>query len=398
VSRALAFTFKAVRRDGSLESGVVEATTREAAVAVLGSRGAFAIELVAPASHTARAGVNADDLALGLRALVTVLDSGVPLGKALAILDGLVPHAWLAALPDLRRRIEQGERLAAALEASPLPFPPEVIGIISAGEAGSGLVAATESAAQLLEQRAATRAALRNALAYPSMLLVAGSASVALLVGIVLPRFAGLLTEYGQTLPLLTRIVLMAGVAAKAAFFPVLLFAAAAAVLLPQWLAQPDRLRRLHRMLLRIPGVGAIRFAAATANTCSALAALLGSGVPLGTALTHAARASGDREIAARLLRARQRIASGERVHAALESERATTPTAARLVHIGEETGRLAELLAHAARIESTQGLQRLQRLTRRLEPLLILAFGAVVMVVAAALLQAMYGLRPVTS
>ena len=397
MSRVVAYTFRAVRRDGSREQGVVEATTREAAVALLGSRGAFAIQLEEPTAIQRRVRVSAEDLALGLRALVTVLASGIPLARALGMLEDLVPDSWQSALPELKRRIEQGERLGAALEASPLPFPQQVIGIISAGEAGSGLSAATESAAQVLEQRAAMRGALRNALAYPAMLAVAGTASVALLIGVVLPRFAELLTDYGQTLPLSTRVVLAAGVIARVALVPTIVTLAVVGALLPSWLAQRDRLQRLHRLLLRTPAVGQIRRSAATAHACSALAALLDSGVPLAAALLHGARASGDREMEARIVRARERIATGERISAALRATGAMTPTAIRLVRIGEESGTLGDMLHHAARIESTQALQRLQRLTRALEPLMILLFGAFVMVVAAALLQAMYGLRPLT-
>lgn len=395
MSRAVTFAYKAVRRDGSREAGVIEAASRQNAVALLGTRGAFAVEVAPSVTSEQRARVSAEDLALGLRALVTILASGIPLARALVILDDLLPDAWLAALPDVRRRVEQGERLADALEASALPLPPEVIGILAAGEAGSGLVAAADSAAVLLEQRAAARAALRNALAYPSMLALAGSASVALLVGVVLPRFASLLTDYGQTLPLSTTVVLTMGAAARVLFIPALLVLALVVALLPAWLARSNRLLRLHQLLLAIPSVGPIRSASATANAASTLAALLNAGVPLGVALSHAARATGDREIEARLLRARQRIGTGERIFAALKAEHAMTATTIRLVRIGEETGKLADMLAQASRIEATQAVQRLQRLTRRLEPALILAFGGVVMIVAAALLQAMYGLRP---
>ncbi len=393
----IAYRFTAVRRDGSREQGVIEAATRDAAVALLGSRGVFATDLAEPTLSQRRVRASAEDLALGLRALVTVLSSGVPLSRALAMLDELVPESWQVALPELRRRVEQGERLGAALEASPLPFPPQVIGIVSAGEAGSGLAAATESAAQLLEQRAAMRAALRNALAYPCMLAVAGSASVALLIGFVLPRFAELLTDYGQTLPLSTRFVLAVGAFARAALIPTIVALAVVLVLLPAWLAQHDRIRRLQSLVLRLPAIGAIRHSTATAHACSALAALLSSGVPIGVALVHAARASGDREIEARVARAREAIATGERIATALQRGGAFTTTAIRLVRVGEETGQLAQMAAHAARIESTNALQRLQRLTRGLEPVLILLFGGVVMIVAAALLQAMYGLRPLT-
>src|SRR5439155_23940113 len=364
------FAFKAVRRDGTIETGIVEASDRGAAAALIGSRGAFAIQVTAeaPAPH-ARLRISADDLALGLRALATLLGSGIPIARALAILEDLVPVAWLAALPDLRQRVTQGEHLAAALEASPLPLPSHVIGIIHAGEAGSGLGAAVESAAQLLEARAATRAALRNALAYPSILTVAGSASVALLVGVVLPRFADLLADTGQVLPTSTRIVLALGSAVHGALIPALFALAGAGALWRAWVAQPEGLTRWHRLLLEAPAVGPIRRSAAAANACSALAALLGAGVPLAAALPPAARATGDRAVESRLLAARRRIATGEGVGSALQAENALTPTVVRLVRLGEETGRLTDMLAHAAAIESGLARQRLQRAIRMLEP-----------------------------
>jgi type II secretory pathway component PulF len=390
------FTFKAMRRDGTVETGVLDASSRDAAVALIGSRGAFAIEVAgAPAAHQGQLRIGADDLALGLRALATLLGSGIPIARGLAILPDLAPPGWLAAVPELRRRVAQGEHLAAALSASGLPLPSDVIGLIQAGEAGSGLTRAAEAAAQLLETRAAAKAALRSALAYPLLLAVAGSASVALLVGVVLPRFAGLLADTGQALPASTTLVLGLGGVARSALIPVLFALAGGVALWRAWIARPEGLGHWHRLLLEAPIVGPIRQAAAAASACSTLAALLDAGVPLAAALPHAARATGDRAIESRLLAARQHIARGEAIGAALGAERALTPTAVRLVRLGEETGQLARMLAHAGAIESAQALQRLQRAVRALEPALILLFGGLVMIVAAALLQAMYGLRP---
>lgn len=396
MNTSVAFAFKAVRQDGAIETGTVEAASREAAIAQLGTRGAFAVSVsVAPAIERRPAGLSADDLAQGLRALATLLGSGVPLGRALAILEELAPPSWRHALPALRQRVEQGESLGAGLEASSLGLPPYVLGLLQAGEAGSGLTAALESAAQMLETRVATQTAVRNALAYPLMLAVAGGASVALLVGVVLPRFANLLADAGQTLPLSTRLVLQLGSTARAVFVPGMLLLIGLTVLWRAWVATPEGMKRWHHWLLTGPVIGTIRWSAASANACSALTALLSAGVPLAVALPHAGRASGDRALESRLLAARRRIESGQSIASAMHAEAALTPAAIRLVRVGEETGALAGMLGHAARIESEQALQRLRRLIRILEPMLILLFGCLVMAVAAALLQAMYGLRP---
>ncbi|HMJ57579.1 MAG TPA: type II secretion system F family protein, partial [Gemmatimonadales bacterium] len=216
------FAFTAVRPNGAVETGVVEAETREAAASLIGARGTFPITVTRRSAGLggAHTRVGGQDLALGLRALATLLQSGIPLARALAILDDLAPPAWKSALPDLRHRVEQGQPLGVALEASSLTLPAHVIGILRAGEAGSGLAAAVEQAALLLETRAATRAALRSALAYPAMLAVAGGASVTLLVTVVLPRFATLLIDYGQSLPLSTRVVLGIGALVRVLALP----------------------------------------------------------------------------------------------------------------------------------------------------------------------------------
>jgi general secretion pathway protein F len=157
---------------------------------------------------------------------------------------------------------------------------------------------------------------------------------------------------------------------------------------------KPAGLARWHRFLMDAPALGPIRRAAATANSCAALSALLDAGVPLAAALPHAARASGDRAMETCLLGARSRIAQGAALSAALRAENALTPTVVRMVRIGEETGRLAEMLTQGGTLEGAQALQRVQRAISVVEPALILLFGGMVMIVAAALLQAMYGLR----
>lgn len=396
MTHSQAFDFRAVRRDGAVESGTIEAATREAAISLLSSRGAFPISVsTAPSPQGNPRKVNSDELAQGVRALATLLASGVPLARALVILEDLAPPSWKAVLPTVKLRVEQGESLGACLRTSALGLPPHVIGLIEAGEAGSGLATAVEGSAKLLESRATTRAAMRNALTYPLMLGVAGSASVALLVGVVLPRFASLLVDVGQALPLSTRFVLNAAAVFRIAFVPGIAMMLGLAFAWRAWVAKPEGLQRWHAWLLDRPFVGPIRWSAATANAASVLTALLSVGVPVSAALPHAGRASGDRAIESRLLAVRTRIAGGQRISSAMQAEAALTPAAIRLVRVGEETGELADMLAHASRIEADQALQRLQRLVRIVEPVMVLLFGGIVMIVATSLLQAMYGLRP---
>jgi len=390
------YLFRALRPDGVLERGSVEAESHEAAATLLAGRGLFPIELAPDSVPVARRErISVADLALGLNVLATLLESGLPIGRALAVLEGLAPASWRGALPALRTAIREGKGVGAALAASSLDIPPVVIGIVRAGEAGSGLAPAVRRAAELAESMAATRAAVRSALAYPVILAIAGAGSMALLVGVVLPRFTTILADLGQELPASTRFVLSTFSVARGAALPSLVALAVGIALWRVWVAGERGRTRWHEMLLSLPVLGSYRQSAATARVTAALAALLESGVPLAAALPHAARACGDAAISARLLAARSAIVSGTSVAAAFAEANALTPTGVRLVKAGEETGRLGAMLAHAARLEEERASVLLRSAVRLLEPGLILLFGGVIALVAAALLQAVYAVRP---
>lgn len=390
------FAYRAARADGAMETGEVAAANRDAAVIALTSRGLWPMDVEVRRSVLGmRAGIPTAELALGIRVLATLLDSGLPIGKSLAAMPELAPPSWASALPEMEQGVREGASLAAVLERSALAVPPVVIGMIRAGEAGSGLAPAVRRAATLMEEATATRRAIRAALAYPIVLAAAGTASVAVLVGVVLPRFAAILGDLGQTLPSSTRVVLVASNVVRAGSLPAALSALIIWATWRAWVHTSTGAERWHGWLLRLPFVGAVRRSASTARACAALAALLESGVPLSIALSHGARASGDAAISARILAARAAIITGARPSTALGDTSAITGIATRLVRAGEETGSLAAMFAHAAKLEAERATERVRAAVRLLEPGLILVFGALVALVAAALLQAIYSVRP---
>jgi type II secretory pathway component PulF len=340
-------------------------------------------------------GLPSADLADGLTSLGHLLGAGLPLVKALEVLQGTTSSVWAAVLPSIRVQVERGETLSAALATSSLRIPRHLLGLIGAAEAGGGLTEAIERAADLAEGESRVRSAVREALAYPMILLVAGGASTALLATVVLPAFAELLGSAGRELPLTTRVVLSVSDVVLGTWQWVLLSGLFGVLWWFAWVAGETGRARWHGLLLRIPGISGPRRSLATARFCAALAALADSGLPLPRALSHAGEASGDAAMGRAAEVVRQRVAEGAPMASAMAEHRVFAPAAVRMIAIGEETGRLGPLLAHAGRIERELGMRRLLRATRLIEPVLILAFGAVVAVVAAALLQAMYAFGP---
>ncbi len=392
------FRYRAADQQGRVESGRLDAVTRRAAADQLALRGLFPIHIMEQSAlrATSRA-VPAAELALGLRVLSDLLESGLPMSRAIVAFEAMASRAWKGAVPGIRDAVREGKSLARALDEAPLAIPAEVIGILYAGERGAGLASAVRSAADICQQTADTRAAIRGALAYPILLATAGLASAGLLVTVILPRFAAILSDMGQTLPTSTRFVLGASAMIRVAALPTLIGVVMMALTGRAFTRTPSGRERWHGLLLALPGLGETRMAAATARLCTTLGAMLDAGVPIASALPLAARATGDAALVARSAAARQLVVQGESLSRALVKNDTVTAVAARLIHAGEESGRIGSLLAHAGRLERDRATRRVQSLVRIIEPALIIGFGGVVALIAASLLQALYSVRPGT-
>jgi len=390
------FAFDAVARDGSRDRGTITADSLHDARASIAARGLIVVSVEPRTRADARrAPLSARDLALGLRMLGDLLESGLSAGRALHAFEELAPRGWRDALPHIRQSVREGRTLAAALASAPVEIPGLVIGIAQAGEAGSGVGPAIRRAADLTEATAEMHAAVRSALAYPFVVAVAGVSAITILVTVVLPRFARILGDVGQTLPASTRIVLRAAEIGRLSALPILVVGGAVVAAWRGWVRTESGRVKWHRLLLATPGIGSMRRASASARVAHSLSALLESGVPIAAAVELAARAASDAEIESRLRRARNGIASGQSLSQALTASDAATPTAIRLVRAGEESGRLSGMLSHAARIEQQRVDHAIRAAVRMLEPMLLLIFAGMVALVAAALLQAIYSVRP---
>jgi type II secretory pathway component PulF len=267
--------------------------------------------------------------------------------------------------------------------------------MVRAGERGSRLAEALDQVAGHLEQEAGLVARVRQALAYPMLLAVAGTTSVLVIGTVIVPRFAELFGDWGGELPVATRL-LLGGSQALARWWPPLVvgvaFAVTAAV---TWARRPAGRRWHHEWLLGLPLIGPLRLGLATTRVARALGAMLATGMPLLVALEAAGEAAGDEAVARRLRGARERVASGATLTDSLGRERAVTPLALQLVAVGESSGRLAEMTRRAGDLAAQEAERGLRTLVTLLEPALIVAFGGLVAFVAAALLQAVYSVRP---
>lgn len=390
-----AFRYEAARWDGATVRGVLDAENSAEAATVLSGRGLFPLA-VEPQPERAvwRFGLgSARAQATVFQSLATLVDAGIPLEKTLRATEAVASGGLRSALERVDRRVREGASLGSALAAEVGLFSGITIGLVRGGERGVGLGPALAQAAAQLEREAETAARVRSALAYPLLLAAVGTVSVAAIVMFVVPRFVALLGDLGQALPLATRMLISASSIAR--HYGLLIVGLGVVIVILALRATRQRRIAWHDWLLRLPIAGPIRHGLASGRVCRTLAALLGNGTPALAALTIAEEAAGDAAVADRLRRARDRVSEGAPLSAALSSTGAITAGSLQLLTIGEGSGRLAPLLAKAAELEEREAERRLKTILTFLEPGLILLFAGLVAFVAAALLQAVYSLRP---
>jgi len=392
-----AFRYEAARSDGGLVRGLLEATSEPAAAAVLSARGLYPILVESsPVPDTrypfgfGRPSRRAQ--ATVFQSLAAFVEAGVPLERAIQATERVASGPLPDALGRVAQRVREGSSLGMAL-ASEGSFSAVTVGLVRAGERGVGLGAALSQAAAQLEREAETETRVRTALTYPTLLAVVGSGAIALIVLFVIPRFAVLLSDAGQQLPTATRLLLTLSAAVRS--YGLVLGAGGVGLAVIAVRTINDRRPAWHAWLLRVPVVGPLRLALASARAARTLGALLGAGTPALAALEIAREAAGDAAVATRIAVARSRVAEGQGLTAALEATSALTSSAVQLASIGEGSGRLPMLLAKAADLDDAEAERRLKMLVSLLEPGMILLFAGLVAFVAAALLQAVYALRP---
>lgn len=391
------FNFRAARLDGSILTGTVEADGTPGLRERLIARGLYPLS-ISPAARGAppRALAGRRDLALLFRSLSSLVAVGVPIDRAIAASIPICPTRLGSALADLQAELAAGSTLSTALERVGHLVPPVALGMLRAGERGGRLGIALQEVATHLEAEAELLAQIRQALAYPAVLTLVGASSVLLITTVILPRFAALLTDAGADLPPTTALLIATSSFIGTHWLTLVLATIAMIVAALSWVRRPAARLQVHRMLLDTPLIGAILFALASSRVAHALAGMVGSGLPILPALRSAGDAAGNDDVRLRLARAGERVARGEPLARALSAESALGTSAIQLIAVGEASGQLATMTARAGVLMAQDADRSLRTLVGMLEPALVITFGGLVALVAAALLQAVYGLRPV--
>ena len=396
------FRYRAVSRSGTIVAAECEAESEAAVGEWLKERDLLPLhcEKAGAAAAWWRRGrvdraVGAGRRVLLMRQLAVLLGAGLKLDHALGLLRRAAPQAAEGAvLGRVLGRLQGGASLADAMRAEGGSFPAEMVAAVRAGEASGSLPAVLERLADALERAQRLRERLLGALIYPAILTVVATVSVVVLVTLVVPAFEPLFAEAGRDLPPATR-TLVAGAEAMRLMGPGLVAALVAGVMVLRRLGRGHPLRRrLDRLVLALPVAGPLLARLDAARFCRIFGTLAANGVALVPALALSRATQANTALADSVDRLAEAVRQGSPLHVQLRGERRWPSLMAELVQVGEETGRLSDMLLKLADIFDEDAGRGLDRLAALATPLITLALGIVVAAVLAGLLSTVLSLN----
>lgn len=381
------FTYKAVNSLGETEEGIKDAIDEHTLIAALHSEGYIPIR-VAPANSRSFLGwrskqskLSQKDIALMTGELATLLESDLPLDKSLLVLmdlteDNVRLTKLIARVLD---KVKGGATLADALEQQSGIFSKFYLNMIRAGEAGGSLGDVLTRLAEYLESSQELKDTVSTALIYPAILLVMSLASLFVMLTFVVPQFTEMFESAGKALPVSTQIVVGLAEWLQSYWWVLLISIIFISSYMTMQLANPTTKKVWDGRFLKLPLAGSIITNKETANISRTLGTLLGNGVSLLAALTIVRETVDNLVLAAAIEEAEEQLKQGKHLSDALLSKGLFPKMAMQMIKMGEETGRLEEMLLRVATIYDKQLRVAIQRMLAFLEPVLIISLGLMI-------------------
>jgi general secretion pathway protein F len=391
-----AYRYDALDARGKTATGLLDADSARAARAQLRAQSLvpLAVEPVAAASGSqppalkTRRVFGRTGLAVWTRQLAGLVASGLPLERALtALADETDQPRQRELVAHLRSEVNAGSSFARALAGAPREFDEIYRAVVAAGEQSGALGEVLERLADDLEQQQALRAKVWGAMLYPGIVSAIAVVIVIFLVTYVVPQVASVFTSSKRALPWLTVAMLATSSFVRQWGWAVLLAGAAGLVGFTLLRRNPEFRERSDALWLTLPLVGRLARGYNAARFGGTLAMLAGAGVPILKALQAAAETLGNRAMRADALDALAQVREGAPLASALAAKKRFPALLAMFARLGEQTGQLPLMLARAAQQQAGEVQRRAMALATLLEPLLVVAMGAVVLLIVLAVL-----------
>jgi general secretion pathway protein F len=404
VTAVARFAYRALSASGDIVDGEIDGPDVKSVIARLNEQALLPIQATEKRAASVFAfefsfgGKNsfpAGDLALFVQQLTRLLKASLPLDRALEILTTLMEDKRTQRIVQrLLERVRDGSSLTDAMAAEDEAFPNICVSMVRAGEEGGALREVLTRVGDFLVRSEAIRQKVVSALIYPAVLLIVATGSIALILTFVLPQFESMFQDAGAKLPMATRLVMAASKTLRSDWWMFLL-GIAILVIVVQRVMQREGARALRdRLILRVPILGSLITRFEVGRFSRSLGVLLTNGVPATRALQLAGATVGNRVFSEAIETLAARFKGGEGLAKSLEQAKCFPNLAIQLVRIGDETGRLQDMLEEIADIYDQEVERALERVLALLVPGITIFMGVVVALIVAAVMTAMVSIN----
>ena len=393
------YAYKAVNTLGETEEALREANDELQLIASLQAEGYIPIKISLASSRSFLGiplGVKSNKLStkeilLLTSELATLLESGLPIDKSLTVLMDLTnEHPKLTKLiAKVLEKVKGGATLADSLEQQTGNFSKFYLNMIRAGEAGGSLGEVLSRLAEYLESSQELKETVSTALIYPAVLLIMSLASLFVMLTFVVPQFSEMFASAGKALPVSTQIVVGLAQWLQSYWWALFLGITFLTSYMNYQLADAVRKKVWDGRFLKLPLAGTIILNKETANITRTLGTLLGNGVSILAALIIVRETVDNLVIAGAVQEAEDKLRQGKNLSDALLEKALFPKMAMQMIKMGEETGRLEEMLLRVATIYDKQLRTSIQRMLALLEPALIITLGLMIAGIIVSILMA---------
>ena len=384
------YRYKAVAPTGEAQEGEMDGLGPSAVVERLQAMGLVPVR-VEEATASIGAGsagkgwfrkksITQSDIAVFTQEIATLLRAGLPLDRSLGILIGLSANPQvLQLLTQVRNDVRGGASLSAAMEAQTGVFSRFYLNMIRAGEAGGALDAVLQRLSEFMERSKELRETVKSALIYPTILVGVALLSVAVLLVWVVPQFTQMFEESGKALPLPTQIVIAAGDTVQHYWWAFILGGIGIYSWFSRQMQESKTRYKWDKRFLALPLVGDLVAKLEVTRFARTLGTLIGNGVTLLTALAIAKETLSNSVMSEGLGVVAAKLKEGQGLGKPLMDTGLFPKLAVHMVMVGEETGKLQEMLIRIADVYDREVQNAVKRMLALMEPVLILGLGLLI-------------------
>jgi MSHA biogenesis protein MshG len=332
------------------------------------------------------------DLVMFSRQMYTITKSGIPLLRGVKGLAASTHNVVLReALEEILKDLEGGRDLAGSLARHPKIFPSLYVSIIKVGEETGTLDASFKRLSEYLAQDQDMKDRIKAATRYPIIVLCTIAIAIGVLTTFVIPKFAPLFKALGDNIPMPTRIIMGVSTFAQNYWYIVLLGIVAVWIGTRQYVSTPTGRYQWDKFKLRLPAIGSLTHQGILARVTRSLAISLGAGMPVIQTLKVITHSAGNEFMSERIVRLRESVERGEPLSRGAASVGLFPPLVIQMMSVGEETGDLPALLDEIAEFYEREVDYKLKNLSAAIEPILVVAVGGIVCVLALGVMLPMW-------